>query len=105
MVARIDSETFETLGLEPDSIENVQRAGPTIRRDPEDRDRLSFHPLFREALLDRVGTERSPAELRQHPPARRQALGKLGPVEAVNDLLEGEAWDEALDVIVGDAFA
>ncbi len=105
VVARLDSETVEALGLEPNFIENIRRAGLTIRRDPEDRDRLSLDPLFREALLDRVRTERSAAELRSIHRRAGTALAKPEPVEAVNHLLEGEAWDEALDVIVANAFA
>ena len=85
------------LGLPDDFVPRAERAGLVLKAAQDQREAWSYHPLFREFLLERLAAERSDAErLRLHTATAGELAASDRQVEAIEHWLEARRWEEAV---------
>jgi hypothetical protein len=87
------------LALPPDFRSRIERAGMLIRQVGGEGG-FAYHPLLREFLLERLGTDRGEAEQQRLHGLVAPAIAQDGdPIEAIEHLLAARSWTEAVSAI------
>lgn len=92
---QLDPGTVEALRLPADFLEEAERIGLFLRR--VDSTSFSYHPLFREFLLERLAAERSRTRREQLHAQAAPAVAAAGhPIEAIEHWLEAGYWPQVI---------
>lgn len=97
----VDPVVSAALGLPGDLLGRLRASGVLVMAS--EAGSFSFHPLFRDFLLERRGAERSSNATAGAHGRLAKALATAGrPLEAVEHWLAAGAWDAALDALVSE---